>query len=123
MGGFSGYLCELLIIHYGSFTKTLEAFAKYTPRMAIDIENYYAGREKELKLLFDEPLVVIDPVDKGRNVASAVKPDKIYTLVGAARAFLKTPNEDFFFPKPAKAFSSNRVATKPHRTAAPTAYS
>jgi tRNA nucleotidyltransferase (CCA-adding enzyme) len=109
VGGFSGYLCELLIIHCGSFTKVLEAFKKYTPRTIVDIENYYVGREKELKLLFDEPLVIIDPVDKGRNVASAVKPDKIYTLVGAARTFLKTPNEDFFFPKPAKAFSSTEL--------------
>jgi tRNA nucleotidyltransferase (CCA-adding enzyme) len=102
VGGFSGYLCELLIIHCGSFTKVLEAFAKYTSRIAIDIENYYIGREKELKLLFDEPLVVVDPVDKGRNVASAVKPDKIYTFAGAARAFLKTPSEEFFFPTPTK---------------------
>jgi len=102
VGGFSGYLCELLIIHCGSFTKVLEAFAKCTSRTVIDIENYYAGREKELKLLFDEPLVVVDPVDKGRNVASAVKSGKIYTLVGAARAFLKAPSEEFFFPKPAK---------------------
>ena len=98
VGGFSGYLCELLIIHYGSFTETLQAFAKCASRMVIDIENYYAGREKELRLLFAEPLVVVDPVDKGRNVASAVKPQKIYTLVGAARAFLKAPSERFFFP-------------------------
>jgi tRNA nucleotidyltransferase (CCA-adding enzyme) len=102
VGGFSGYLCELLVIHCGSFTKVLEAFAKYTSRTIIDIENYYAGREKELRLLFDEPLVVVDPVDRGRNVASAVKSDRIYTMVGAARAFLKAPSRDFFFPPPTK---------------------
>lgn len=98
VGGFSGYLCELLIIHYGSFAKVLEAFGRYAPRMVIDIETYYAGREKELSLLFAEPLVVIDPVDKIRNVASAVKPEKIYNFVGASRAFLKSPNTDFFNP-------------------------
>lgn len=98
VGGFSGYLCELLVIRYGSFTETLKAFSKCTARMVIDIENYYAGREKEIRLLFDEPLVVIDPVDKGRNVASAVKPQQIYTMVAAAREFLKTPSEHFFFP-------------------------
>ena len=109
VGGFSGYLCELLIVHYASFTKVLEEFAKCTARMVIDIESYYAGREKELKLLFDEPLVVIDPVDKGRNVASAVKPDKVYTLVGAARAFLKTPSTEFFFRPRVKAFSRREL--------------
>jgi len=109
VGGFSGYLCELLVIHCGSFTKALEAFAKYTPRMVVDIENYYADREKELRLLFDEPLVVVDPVDKGRNVASAVKTDKIYTLVGAAREFLKAPSEEFFFPTPKKPLSAPKL--------------
>ncbi len=109
VGGFSGYLCELLIIHCGSFTKVLEAFAKYTSRIIVDIENYYAGREKELGLLFDEPLVVVDPVDKGRNVASAVKLDKIYTLVGAARAFLKAPSQEFFFPTPRKTLTTPQL--------------
>jgi tRNA nucleotidyltransferase (CCA-adding enzyme) len=109
VGGFSGYLCELLVIHCRSFTGVLKAFANYAPGMVIDIENYYASREKELGLLFDEPLVVIDPVDKGRNVASAVKQDKIYTLVGAARAFLKTPSPKFFFPPQVKPFSAREL--------------
>jgi tRNA nucleotidyltransferase (CCA-adding enzyme) len=97
-GGFSGYLCELLILHYKSLVKTLRAFSMYTPRATIDIEGYYADREKDLKLLFPEPLVIVDPVDKARNVASAVQPQKLYTLVGASRAFLKKPNVKFFYP-------------------------
>ena len=112
VGGFSGYLCELFVINFGSFPKVLEAFSKYASRMVIDIENYYAGREKDLNLLFEEPLVVIDPVDKSRNVASAAKPEKIYTLVGAARAFLKSPNEEFFFPKPTAALSREEIQEK-----------
>ena len=98
IGGFSGYLCELMTLHYKSFIQTLQAFAGYTRRMVVDIENYYAGREKELQLLFAEPLVVIDPVDKGRNVASAVRSEKLHTFVGAARAFLETPRKEFFDP-------------------------
>ena len=97
-GGFSGYLCELLILHYGSFAGTLHTFAKCTQRIIIDLESYYADREKEVRLLFSEPLVVIDPVDKGRNVASAVKAQKVYTFIGAARAFLKMPSTEFFYP-------------------------
>ncbi|HJW65323.1 MAG TPA: CCA tRNA nucleotidyltransferase [Candidatus Bathyarchaeia archaeon] len=112
VGGFSGYLCELLVIHCGSFVGTLEAFAKCAVRIVIDIENYYMGRERELRLLFDEPLVVIDPVDKGRNVASAVKLQKIYTLVGAARAFLETPSDRFFFPHKTKALSTKELQEK-----------
>lgn len=109
IGGFSGYLCELLVIHCGSFVEVLQMFAKYKLRLIIDIENYYANREKELKLLFEKPLVVIDPVDRCRNVASAVKSEKIYTLVGAARAFLKNPSEEFFFPTTPKAKSKEEL--------------
>ena len=39
-GGFSGYLCELLILHYKSFNETLQAFKQCTQRKVIDIENY-----------------------------------------------------------------------------------
>ena len=59
-GGFSGYLCELLIVHYKSFTATLQAFARYTQRVAIDIEGSCTSREKELNRFFPEPLVIVD---------------------------------------------------------------
>ena len=101
VGGFSGYLCELLIMKYRSLPETIQAFAKYNQRLAVDLENYYADRQNELSLLFPEPLVIVDPVDKGRNVASAVQPQKLYSFVGAARAFLKKPDAAFFYrPKP-----------------------
>jgi tRNA nucleotidyltransferase (CCA-adding enzyme) len=98
IGGFSGYLCELLVLQYGSFARTLQTFAKLKQRLVIDSEKYYERRERELELLFKEPLVIVDPVDKGRNVASAVQPHKLYTLVAASQAFLKTPDENFFYP-------------------------
>lgn len=102
IGGFSGYLCELLIMHYKSFTATLQAFAQCTRLMVIDIENYYADRQKELRLLFAEPLVVVDPVDKARNVASAVQLQRLYEFIGAARAFLNSPSIKFFYPPQTK---------------------
>lgn len=98
VGGFSGYLCELLIMKYGSFAETLRAFAQHTQRVEIDIEKFYANRERELSLLFPEPLVIVDPVDKGRNVASAVQTEKLYTFIGASRAFLKEPLDVYFYP-------------------------
>ncbi len=98
VGGFSGYLCELLVMNYGSFAATVEAFARYKGRVVIDIQKFYVERQNELALLFPEPLVIVDPVDKGRNVASAVQPKKLYDFIGAARAFLKNPTEAFFYP-------------------------
>lgn len=111
-GGFSGYLCELLILYYKSFNETLRTFAGYTHRTAIDLEGHYAGRDKELKFLFPETIVIVDPVDKARNVASAVQPQKLHTLVAAARAFLKTPSKRFFYPLKISVLTPETLASK-----------
>jgi tRNA nucleotidyltransferase (CCA-adding enzyme) len=99
IGGFSGILCELLVLHYKSFLKVIEAFAGHKHRLVIDIEAFYKERKRELDLLFEEPLVVVDPVDKARNVASAVRRQNLYTFVAAAQSFLKRPSLDFFYPR------------------------
>jgi tRNA nucleotidyltransferase (CCA-adding enzyme) len=98
IGGFSGYLCELLVLHFGSFVKVLEAFSKHIAKRVVDIEGFYEKRQREIELLFPEPLVLIDPVDKARNVASAVQPQKLHMFVAACRAFIDNPNEEFFDP-------------------------
>ena len=98
-GGFSGYLCELLILQYGSFVKTLEAFARHRQRIVVDIEEHYRNGDSEIALLFSEPMVIVDPVDRGRNVASAVQAQRLHTFVAAAQAFLRTPDTSFFSPQ------------------------
>jgi len=98
IGGFSGYLCELLILHHKSFLETVRAFAQHKHRMVIDIEGFYKNRQKEVDLLFDEPLVVVDPVDKARNVASAVRRQNLYTFIAAAQAFIRKSSLNFFYP-------------------------
>jgi tRNA nucleotidyltransferase (CCA-adding enzyme) len=112
VGGFSGYLCELLILRYKSFVNALEAFVRYKKRIVIDVEGYYKGRENELELLFKEPLVTVDPVDRGRNVASAVQPKKLYTFVAAARAFLENPDTKFFYPPETAALPAKELKQK-----------
>jgi len=112
VGGFSGYLCELLILRYKSFVNALEAFAQHKKRIVIDVEGYYKGRENELELLFKEPLVTVDPVDRGRNVASAVQPKKLYTFVAAVRAFLGNPDTKFFYPPETAALPARELKQK-----------
>ena len=112
IGGLSGYLCELLIVKYQSFVKTLRAFASYKQFSTIDIEGYYEGAETELKRLFPELLVIVDPVDKERNVASAVQPQKLYTLVAAARAYLELPSKEFFYPPKITALTIKALKNK-----------
>jgi tRNA nucleotidyltransferase (CCA-adding enzyme) len=47
---------------------------------------------------FPEPLVVVDPVDPHRNVASAVSLDQLATFVQASKDYLRSPSLAFFFP-------------------------
>jgi len=41
VGGFSGYLCELLVINYGSFLEVLKSVADWRRRRIVDYEGYY----------------------------------------------------------------------------------
>jgi tRNA nucleotidyltransferase (CCA-adding enzyme) len=109
VGGFSGYLCELLVMEFGSFQGVIEAFAAYSRRLVIDIGDHYSGRERDAALLFPEPLVIVDPVDKARNVASAVQTQKLYEFIAATRAYLQAPTELFFYPPPKHALPPNQV--------------
>ncbi|MEM1573511.1 MAG: CCA tRNA nucleotidyltransferase [Candidatus Methanomethylicaceae archaeon] len=98
IGGFSGYLCELLILYYGSFEETIKNAAKWKPKTVIDYMKYYSNEEL-CKKIFDSPLIVIDPIDMRRNVAAAVTLQSYSTFIAASKYFLKKPNIDFFFPK------------------------
>jgi tRNA nucleotidyltransferase (CCA-adding enzyme) len=109
IGGFSGYLCELLALFYGSFLQVLKAACNWKPRTVIDLEGFYEGRERELKLVFEEPLVIVDPVDKGRNVASAVRQERLDEFVAASRALLDRPSTEFFYPSKTKSFNSKEL--------------
>ncbi len=91
--GFSGYLCELLTIRYGSFMETVRAGANFRKGMVIDIVGH---QDKSVK--HPEPLIVIDPVDPRRNVAAALSEQKLYEFIEACRRFLQSPSVGFFFP-------------------------
>jgi len=98
VGGFSGYLSEILIMEYGSFLDTVRSVAKWRDRPVIDIEKHYK-EEGKVKRLFNHPLIVIDPVDRQRNLASAVTMDKLCEFIAACKEFLKHPHRRFFFPE------------------------
>lgn len=98
VGGFSGYLCELLVINYGSFLGVLEGASTWRRGEVIDVEGLYGGRPEEARVMFDAPLIVVDPVDRNRNVAAAVAEERLAEFVFASRGFLKAPSERFFYP-------------------------
>lgn len=105
-GGFSGYLAELLVIHYGSFLSVLKGASTWRPGTRIDLAP---GAE------IRAPLVVIDPVDPNRNVAAALTLDRMSQFVAAARCFLRSPDISFFFPPEAHAMSPDEIRAEIER--------
>lgn len=94
VSGFSGYLCELLILKYHSFEEVLKAASyKWHKHYKIDLENYGTCNK------FKDPLIAIDPVDKNRNVAAALSMQKFSEFIVASRNFLDNPNESYFQEK------------------------
>jgi tRNA nucleotidyltransferase (CCA-adding enzyme) len=93
--GFSGYLCELLVIKYGPFENVLKAASGWQRGHVIWIgENPNIEESK-----FTEPLIFVDPVDKNRNVASALSSTKLSEFIFAAGRYLEDPRDEFFLPK------------------------
>ena len=110
VGGFSGYLCEVLTLYYGGFLKLIKAACDWSEGVLADLEGHYRGREKKAREIFQEPLIVIDPVDKGRNVASAVGIGKLSEFIAASREFLTDPSLSFFYPSDAEAYSLEELS-------------
>ena len=92
--GFSGYLCELLVLQYGSLLDLMRNAASWKSP-ALDIEGHHKGMD--VKKIFGSPLVVIDPVDPARNVAAVVSQTSLSRFVFECRRFLERPSAEFFF--------------------------
>jgi tRNA nucleotidyltransferase (CCA-adding enzyme) len=108
VNGFSGYLCELLTLNYGSLEEVLRGALRWTRREVIDIERQYSDKGA-LTDIFDQPLILIDPVDPTRNVAAAVSSDRIANLKAAARAFISSPTTAFFRPRKVQALANAKL--------------
>ncbi len=102
-----GYVVELLIIKYCSFEKTIKAVAKWKRKEVIDLEHYYTEEDSRKK--FDSHFIVVDPVDKNRNVAAALSLTQYSRFIAASRTFLKKPSENFFFGKKEKLWGSKKL--------------
>ncbi len=97
--GFSGYLCELLILRYGSFWNLVKEAARWKEKEVIEF-----GRKKMVKNVEEiinkfksSSLIFLDPVDRGRNVASALNRCNYEYFKTLCKRFVSGPRIDFFF--------------------------
>ena len=95
--GFSGYLCELLIVHYGSLFELMKAASQWHGPV-IDTEKHLS--EDAARRKFPQAaLITVDPADPGRNVAAVVAHTSLSRFIFECRRFLANPSEKFFFAK------------------------
>lgn len=96
--GFSGYLCELLVIEYGEFREVLQNASKWKIPQVVQVKGTPLDK-KLLKTKFrNQKLIVPDPVDPKRNVAAAVSMKSLSTFIVASRLYIRKPDLTFFFP-------------------------
>ncbi len=94
--GLSGYACELLIIHYKSFLRTITEIAQ-KPRIFIDFTNTW--EEEEAIKTFRRRIIIIDPTDTERNVTANLSTQTFLKIKLASKLFLEKPSTTYFFPK------------------------
>jgi tRNA nucleotidyltransferase (CCA-adding enzyme) len=98
--GFSGYMCELLILRHGSFTELLDEATKWH---GVPVFSLTGPENEETRNKFkDAAMIFIDPVDPDRNVAAAVSKTSISMLMHSAKMFLRNPTTRAFFPDEVK---------------------
>jgi tRNA nucleotidyltransferase (CCA-adding enzyme) len=89
--GFSGYLCEILIIKFKTFQRLVTAAQHWCSGESLSLTKRPVPH-------FETPLIFIDPVDPERNVASALSNHKFDLFRTACKAYVKQPRLTFFFP-------------------------
>lgn len=108
--GFSGYLAEILTLEYGSFIQVLKATAGWKlGEVILDPEKHWENPEALKHFFTDASMIVVDPVDRDRNVAAAVSRQKMAEFIIAAAEFMKKPSMDCFFPVEEKVRSEKEM--------------
>jgi tRNA nucleotidyltransferase (CCA-adding enzyme) len=100
--GFSGYLCEILVIKFTTFQQLISAAQHWQPGEVLTLTHTQPPH-------FETPLVFIDPVDPERNVASALSNEKFNLFRKACMAYTHEPRLTFFFPKLLKPWTLKKI--------------
>ncbi|MBU1946044.1 MAG: CCA tRNA nucleotidyltransferase [Nanoarchaeota archaeon] len=99
INGFSGYICEILTIHYKGFINLVKNAAKWKDKTIIDTEKHWKGKNILMELNKSKilsPMIVIDPVQADRNAAAALSIEKFNNFREACKRFIRHPSEKFF---------------------------
>lgn len=97
--GFSGYLCELLVLYYGDFEGVVDAAVDWRPDVVLDPGSVGGGVDAgSVGSGLEGPLIVVDPTDPDRNVAAAVSDDSFARFVHHCREWQRAERIALFEP-------------------------
>lgn len=99
INGFSGYVLEILLVHYGSFSKFVKAIVKWEDKTIIDVEKHYNQREALVRLnqsKIQSPLIVVDPTWPERNAAAALSKESFDKFKKICSKYVKSPKKKYF---------------------------
>lgn len=123
IGGFSGHVTDILVLHYKGFASAIKAIASWSKtttksfkKVILDVPKSYTG--KDVLFYMNEskthaPVIVVDPVLPDRNAAAALSDDCFNRAIDAARAFVKKPSETFFVEKMISVPGAVTIEAKP----------
>src|SRR3989344_7227358 len=101
--GFSGYVLEILIVHYKTFQNVLKQVSNWPDKVVLDTTKAFKSKQDVLFSLNSSktysPLVLLDPVQPERNIAAALSKEKFDLLRKIAKDYLKKPNQSYFEEK------------------------
>ncbi len=106
--GFSGYVCELLVLKYGSFMGVMKAAAGWHLPYTVDL---LPGKPPHHKEVF----VVVDPTDIGRNAAAVVSAASVMKFISRARRFLEKPSPACFRENAPEPLSKSQISLLKNR--------
>jgi len=93
--GFIGYSAELLIFYYKNIKNLLMHFNELKDKPL----DFYVREPKDLEKIVhfqQDYLIIVDPIDKNRNVASSISKKAYKYIDFKIQEFLNDPREDFF---------------------------
>jgi tRNA nucleotidyltransferase (CCA-adding enzyme) len=102
--GFSGYVLEVLMVHYKSFDKLINEVKKWKEKVVLDPSKSYKSEREIINELNESkkvsPLILIDPVQPNRNAAAALGKKVFSKFISLAKVY--DGSEDYFKRKEVK---------------------
>lgn len=93
VGGFSGYVTEILILKYRSFIQAISLMANISHDKHVIALNEL---DPLYRPLFNSKIIIIDPIDPRRNLGAAISAESLGKFILAARSLLQNPSIGYY---------------------------